>query len=85
MRDVRNTYFWDENRKMLTDNETLIPGLRLFGQDKRMNSSGSNRLHYHAEAMEITYVVRECVFLALAVPIIMRLAVRAYDFLKRTA
>jgi len=58
MKDVRNTFYWDENRKMLTENETGIPGLRLFGHDKRMNSSGSNRLHYHADAMEITYVVK---------------------------
>lgn len=58
MKDLRDSYFWDEKRKILTYNEIGITGIRLLGHDMRKNQKGSIKMHYHKDAMEITYVVQ---------------------------
>lgn len=58
MKDLRDTFLWIENRKLLTVEETGIKGLRLLGHDTCKNARGSNKFHYHKDAMEITYIVQ---------------------------
>lgn len=58
MKDLRDSYVWDEKRRILTYNEIGITGIRLLGHDRRKTQKGSIKLHYHKDAMEITYVVQ---------------------------
>ncbi len=58
MKDLRDSYIWDEKRKILTYEEMKIKGLRLLGHDMRKTQKGSMKQHYHKNAMEITYVVQ---------------------------
>lgn len=58
MKDLQDIFWWEENRKAITENESLVNGLRLFGYniDKKARSPLSE--HYHKDAIEITYVAQ---------------------------
>lgn len=57
MDDLRDCFWWEPNRKIVTELETLIPCLRVFGHNIDKAAKKPLGIHYHINTMEITYVV----------------------------
>lgn len=49
-------YTWTDRLKILTQNEMQIPGLEMFGHDRRKKNANSLGTHYH-NSMEFVYIV----------------------------
>lgn len=58
MIDLKDVFWWDKNRKVVTEKETLIRGLRVFGYNIDKKARVPLEEHYHQNTMEITYVAR---------------------------
>lgn len=58
MKDLKDVFWWDKNRKVVTEKETLIRGLRVFGYNIDKKARVPLEEHYHRDTMEITYVAR---------------------------
>ena len=55
-RTSEEIYTWTEKRRILTDDELQIPGIRLFGWSHNSRPHPLEK-HIHAGAMELVYVV----------------------------
>ena len=58
MEDLKDCYWWEPNRKILTDCEIPVNGLRVFGYDFNRYAKKPLNLHYHKNSMELTFIVQ---------------------------
>lgn len=56
-KDVRDKYIWTKERKIMTEKETGIIGLESFGYNHQVTAKRPQDIHYHKDAIEITYVI----------------------------
>lgn len=54
--ELINHYEFTNNLHILTQNETKIPSLFLFGKQNRKNATESLPLHFHKDCFEIVYI-----------------------------
>ena len=58
MEELRDCYWWQPNRKILTDSEVPVSGLRVIGYNFNRYAREPLEQHYHKNSMEITFVAQ---------------------------